>query len=649
MRPSVSTITTPEQLKEAVAFYSAQDEIVIDVETVGDHRIDPRRNQVLWVGLAATGRVDIIPLGHPNGELLEIRQAILPAGMTRLAEGKKLRKTDVSRAGSKARKVFSAPPEQLPPAVVFGTLRPLLFDPSIRVIGHNIKFDMCSIAKYYSGEIPGVSLGDTLIGEFVCNDLLQHHLSLADCTKRRLGYEMEKGVGAEVEVYSYQEVARYLATDVKMTWLLWKDVSKRLSGLKLWNVFNLEMDLLKVLMEMEQTGTLVDVEAMKLLRAELEEGELNATAAAYKAAGRKFNIGSAAEKIEILFTPAGFNLTPKVLTDKTKKPSTSEDALKAYPKNPLCVALLELATIKKLTSTYVTPYLGGEVERTTAGKTKVTTRESLLVKGRAHTNFKSHGAATGRLSSSNPNLQNIPARGVYGKRIRDMFIADPGHKIIQADYAQIEPRIIAALSGDPVMRQAFLDGTDIYTALASPLGLPRPAGKLLILSMSYGVGPQKIADELGYTLKRAKEILDEFEANSSVVMGYKKQVVNQAAKRRPVPYVRTILGRRRLLPNLSSSDYGLRAQAERQAFNAKIQGSAAEVIKVAMVRAQKLIPEESKMLLTVHDELLVRAPEELADETAAALQAAMQDVKLPGLDIPLLAEVNIVDRWGEAK
>ena len=313
------------------------------------------------------------------------------------------------------------------------------------------------------------------------------------------------------------------------------------------------------------------------------------------------------------------------------------------------MALLELATIKKLTSTYVTPYLGGEVERTTAGKTKVTTRESLLVKGRAHTNFKSHGAATGRLSSSNPNLQNIPARGVYGKRIRDMFIADPGHKIIQADYAQIEPRIIAALSGDPVMRQAFLDGTDIYTALASPLWLPRPAGKLLILSMSYGVGPQKIADELGYTLKRAKEILDEFEANSSVVMGYKKQVVNQAAKRRPVPYVRTILGRRRLLPNLSSSDYGLRAQAERQAFNAKIQGSAAEVIKVAMVRAQKLIPEESKMLLTVHDELLVRAPEELADETAAALQAAMQDVKLPGLDIPLLAEVNIVDRWGEAK
>lgn len=649
IRPSVPTVTTPEGLAEVVAFYEQQPQVVIDVETVGDHRIDPRRNRVLWVGLAAQGRVDIIPIGHPNGELVERRQHVLPSGLARLAEGKPLRKTDVSKAESKVRKVFGPPPEQLMPAEVFQSLQPILFNEDIRIIGHNVKFDMCSIAKYYGGTVPGVSLGDTLIAEFVCNDLLQHHLSLADCTKRRLGYEMAKGVGAEVEAYSYQEVARYLALDVKMTWLLWKDVEKRLTGLKLWNVFGLEMDLLKVLMEMEQTGTLVDVAALKVLRAELEQGHIDAKARAYKAAGGPFNVNSSADKVRLLFTPEGRNLKPKILTEKTQKPATSEDALKAHPKDPLCQALLELATIKKLESTYVTPYLGGEVERTTAGKTKMVTRESLLVHGRAHTNFKSHGAATGRLSSSNPNLQNIPARGVYGKRIRDMFIADPGHKIVQADYSQIEPRIIASLSQDPVMMAAYLNNEDIYTAIAAPMGLERAAGKLLILAMSYGVGPDKIAAELGVTLKRAKEILDEFEHSYPTIMAYKQQVIKQAAQRRPVPYVRTILGRRRLLPDLNSSDFGHRKRAERQAFNAKIQGSAADVIKVAMVRAHALIPDESKMLLTVHDELLVLAPDEQVEETASALRVAMEEVGLPQVTVPLVADVKVVDRWGEAK
>ena len=274
-----------------------------------------------------------------------------------------------------------------------------------------------------------------------------------------------------------------MALDVKMTWLLWRDVWSRIEKLRLRNVFGLEMDLLKPLMEMEQTGTLVDVEALKVLRAEIEQGELNATAAAYKAAGRKFNVGSQAEKRALLFTEEGRNLRPKVFTAKTQEPATSEDALKAHPKDPLCQALLEIATLAKLRSTYVIPYLGGDVTRTTAGKEKTTERKSLLVNGRAHTNFKSTGAATGRLSSSNPNLQNIPARGAYGKRIRDMFMADPGCKIVQADYGQIEPRIIASLAKDPVMTNAFLEKTDIYTAIAGPMDWI-DGGKEMILAMS---------------------------------------------------------------------------------------------------------------------------------------------------------------------
>lgn len=648
LRPAVPTVVTEEALSEVVAHYSSLDEFVIDVETIGGHRIDPRRNQVLWVGLAAEGRIDIIPLGHPNGELKELKRALLGSAAARLADGKELRRSDISKADSRARKVFHEPPEQLLPATVFEALQPVLFSSS-RKIGANIKFDLQSIAKYYSGQVPPPLHGDVIIGDFLLDDTHQHQMGLAHIAKRRLGYTMPKGVGKEVEAFSFQEVARYLAGDVKFTWLLWKQIKAELEAKNLSSVMNLEMDVLNVVMDMEQTGTLVDVAALERLREELEEGIVTVTADAYRAAGKTFSVTSNADKRKMLFTAEGRNLTPKVFTEKTGEPATSEDALKAHPRDPLCKALLSLAELKKLMSAYVVPYLGGDVERTTAGKTKIITRESLLVNGRVHTSFKQHGARTGRFSSTNPNLQNIPSRGTYGPVIRSMFIPDPGHTLIVSDYSQIEPRVMASFSGDKTMLSAYNEGRDLYQAIADKLGVSRHAGKTLILAMAYGIGPSKIAHDLDMGVQAARSLLDDFARQFPALERYKAQVIREAARRRPVPYVVTVLGRRRLLPDLVSRDPELRSRGKRQAFNTMIQGSAADIMKLALIRAHKMIPEQSRVLLTVHDELVVMSPHEVVEETVSSLREAMEGVGLPQMKVPLKVEIGTGKNWSEAK
>ncbi len=307
--------------------------------------------------------------------------------------------------------------------------------------------------------------------------------------------------------------------------------------------------------------------------------------------------------------------------------------------------------LNKLMTTYVTPYAGGEVKRTTGGKSKMVNRQSLLVNGKVHTNFKSYGAETGRFSSSEPNLQNIPSQGEYGKLIRNLFIAPPGHKLIVADYSQIEPRIIASFSQDPAFIKNYLEGGDIYTTIGDRMGVNRRAGKVLVLAIAYGVGPEKIADQIGCTVKEAHQLMDLFNDKFASINNYRNRVIRIARQQRPLPYVSTVLGRRRYIPELTSPDIGPKSRAERQAFNTVIQGSAADLIKLAMVRAHSCFVNEPtvNVLLTVHDELVTIAPDHLADETAAAIRESMEGVKLPDMLVPLIADTHIVQKWGEAK
>jgi DNA polymerase-1 len=333
--------------------------------------------------------------------------------------------------------------------------------------------------------------------------------------------------------------------------------------------------------------------------------------------------------------------------------STSAEAMELYRgQDDLVDALLEYADLNKLLTTYVTPYKGGMVERETNGKKTLVEKKSLLINGRIHTNFKSHGAETGRFSSSEPNLQNIPSSGEYGKLIRNLFVAPPGHKLVVADYSQIEPRVIASLSQDPILVQNYLTGGDIYTTIGDTMGVDRKAGKVLVLAISYGVGPDKIASSIGCSVKEAKDLLTRFEKEFSSIDKYKAKVVRHAKQSsNRLPFVETLFGRRRYIPGLLSHDRGELSRAERQAFNTVIQGSAADIMKLAIVRAHSCFLDENdiNVILTVHDELVTITPEDKAEETAEAIRRSMEGIQLREITVPLKAEVYIVDKWGEAK
>ena len=660
----MNIITTAEQLSEMVDHYLAQDAFAFDVETVGPRRGMTPVNEVLWITLATHGRCDVIPMGHPNGEFVEEVFPLTGQGEIRKQKGLPLRPSDYSRDSKKATKVFGPAPQQLYPAEVFKALEPLMFNEQILTIGHNLVFDVTSISKYYGGRIPTAPYFDTMVASFVVDNRNKNKCGLADCLKREFGYEMEKGVGKEVEVYDFETVARYAYLDSKYTFLLWKSLVPKLQVADLDRVMSLEMDVLGVLCDMKLTGATIDIESLKQLKEDLEAKVEEAKGNIYRAAGREFNINSNQEKQALLYgekEDGGRGLKAKVLTPKGNQKdrdnvdlsssdySVSAEALEPYrDKDPLVTALLEYADYNKLLSTYVIPYLGGDIERTTAGKTRTETKETMLINGRLHGDFIQIGAETGRFSSRNPNLQNVPAPHTpHGKAIRNLFVAPPGHKLVVADYSQIEPRVIASFSEDPIMMDNYLNGKDIYTTVGDTMGVDRKAGKVLVLAMAYGVGPDKIAASIGCSKTEAKDLLDRFAQEFSSISKYRAKVLGATRQGKPVPHIKTITGRRRYLPEILSRDNGFRAGAERQAFNTKIQGSAADIIKIAMVRAHKMVPEGTKIILTVHDELVLTTPAETADQAAEALRQAMEDIQV--LKVPLIADVKIVDRWGEAK
>jgi DNA polymerase I-like protein with 3'-5' exonuclease and polymerase domains len=660
----MNIITTAEQLAEMVDHYLAQDAFAFDVETVGPRRGMTPVNEVLWITLATHGRCDVIPMGHPNGEFIEEVFPLTGMGETRKLKGLPLRPSDYSRDSKKATKIFGPAPDQLFPAEVFKALEPLMFNENILTVGHNLVFDITSIAKYYGGRIPVGPYFDTMIASFVSDNRNKNNCGLDACLKREFGYEMVKGVGKEVEAYDFETVAKYAYLDSKYTFLLWKALVPKLEAADLMRVMNLEMDVLAVLCDMKLTGASIDIESLKELKADLEAKVEEATGNIWKIAGREFNINSNPEKQELLYGPkdgGGRGLKAKVLTPKGIQKdkagqalalsdySVSAEALEAYrDKDPLVTAMLQYADYNKLLSTYVIPYLGGEIERTTAGKTRTETKETMLINGRIHGDFVQHGAETGRFSSRNPNLQNVPApHTAHGKAIRNLFVAPEGHRLVVADYSQIEPRVIASFSEDPIMMDNYLTGKDIYTTVGNTMGVDRKAGKVLVLAMAYGVGPDKISKSIGCTITEARDLLDRFSSQFSSVAKYRVKVLGATRAGKPVPYVQTLTGRRRYLPEIMSRDQGTRAQAERQAFNTKIQGSAADIIKIAMVRAHQMLPKEAKIILTVHDEMVVTTPAEMAEETAEKLRQAMEEINV--LKVPLIADVKIVDKWGEAK
>ena len=666
----MNIITTKEQLDELVAYYLQQDCFAYDVESVGPHRGITVLNEVLWISLATHGRGDVIPMGHPNGEFEGEAFPLTPTGQLRKDEGLSIRESDYSKDKRKAVTTYGSPPAQLFPKEVFTALKPLMFGTERTLVGHNLVFDLTSLAKYYEGQVPTGPYFDTMIASFLYDNKNKNKCSLDDCLEREFGYHMVKGVGKEVEKYSFNTVAKYSYLDAKYTFMLYKNVlQKKLEEGQLTNVMKLEMSVLRVLCAMKLEGAPIDTDQLQVLHDQLEINIEKARSDVYRIAGKIFNINSNPEKQVLLFSSkseGGQGLKPKILTDKGKKKdeeklplevsdySVSGPALELFREsNELVKALLEYADVNKLLTTYVIPYLGGEITRTSNGKSKVSQKESLLINGKIHCDFVQHGAETGRFSSRNPNLQNIPAPEdpekvpvdkQYGRMLRNLFAAPKGYKLVVADYSQIEPRVIASMAKDPIMLDNYLNGRDIYTTVGDTMGVNRKAGKALVLAMAYGVGPDKIASQIGCTLNEAKKLLDDFSEKFTAVNRYRSLVIGTTRQR---GYVTTLLGRRRYLPEITSRNFGEKSGAERQAFNTRIQGSAADIIKLAMVRAYDMIPKEARLLLTVHDELVTLTPDSMAEETAFAIRAAMEGINL--LDVPLIADLTTVQKWGEAK
>jgi DNA polymerase I-like protein with 3'-5' exonuclease and polymerase domains len=656
-------ITTEDQLTEMVEYYLTQDAFAFDVETVGDNRGLTPVNEVLWITFATHGRCDVVPMGHPNGQFVDEVFPLTGQGEARVAAGLTARVSDYSRDKRKATKIFDVPPAQLTPEIVFKLIKPLMFSDKVLTIGHNLVFDLTSVAKYFNGEVPTGPYFDTMIASFIVDNRNKNKCGLDACLQREFGYEMVKGVGKEVEKYSFEEVAKYAYLDSKYTFLLWKALAPRIQSDNLTTVMDLEMGVLEVLCSMKLTGAPIDVDALTALDTQLRIDIEDARAEIFKIAGRPFNINSNQEKQFLLYASkknGGRGLQPKTLTIAGQKKkgnkeeltyadySVAAEALEQFrDADPLVNALLHYSDLNKLSTTYVVPYLGGEVVRTTGGKEKREHKESLLINGRIHCDFVQHGAETGRFSSRNPNLQNVPApHTAHGKAIRNLFAAPKGYKLVVADYSQIEPRVIASLAEDPIMMKNYLEGGDIYTTVGNTMGVDRKAGKTLVLAMAYGVGPDKIARSIGCSTTEARELLSNFSAKFNAVNSYRVKLIGNVRNNKK-HYVTTMMGRRRYLPDIASSDQFLKASAERQVFNTKIQGTAADLIKYAMIRAHNRIPDGAKLILTVHDELVTLTPEEKTEETIAAIREAMEGIN--SLKVPLVADITVVQRWGEAK
>ena len=488
--------TTLDHLHEIVEAYSAFDEFVFDVETRGAHRGRPELAEVAWVSLAGPGRTDVIPCGHINGEMLEkAGQKRLP---TRDVDGNQLftEKGNARYSIQPIPPVFGPPPEQLWPSQVFGALEPLFFSER-RKIGHNVKFDLTAVAKYYDDRVPPQPYGDTIVLHHLLNESMgAYKLDALIAKKYGLKYSDGKLGKIGIDNFDFWTVAKYSHLDVKYTWLLWKPFFRKLQPLELMPVFDMEMGVLEALVYMEREGATIDVDMIEDMRKRIDAKSEMIKRKLHKEAGKVWNVDAPLEKGWFVYKVRGHE--PKVFTPKTKQPSTKAEDLEKYAdKDPMVGLLSEYSQLHTLKSTFV----DGLYEK--------------LVEGKLHPSFLQAGTTTGRFSCAKPNLQNIPR--VTEERtefqVRDLFVAPEGHSLIVADYSQIEYRLFAHFSQDKYMIEMFTKGVDAHSAMAS-LILGKPPedltpeertlyGKVVNFAIGFGSGPNTLARTAKISTRKA--------------------------------------------------------------------------------------------------------------------------------------------------
>ena len=527
---------------------------------------------------------------------------------------------------------------------VMPLLKPILEDESIPKVGQNIKFDW-HILKRYGAEIKGIA-DDTMLASYILDPTGNRH-NMDALAELYLGFkttpfEAIAGKGKSQKTFDEIDIETasfYAAEDADITLQLQHSIVPRLSAqTSQYHVYKeIEVPLVSVLAKMEHEGILVDAAHLEALSVEFGENLAGLEKEAYELAGEEFNMSSPSQVGTILFEKLAL---PVIKKTPKGAPSTAEDVLlKLAEDYPLPKIIMEYREFSKLRSTY-TDSLVAEINPDTK---------------RVHTSFNQAQTSTGRLSSSNPNLQNIPIRTKEGRRIREAFIAKEDAILLAADYSQVELRLMAHFSQDETMIQAFQEGKDIHAATASEVfGIPlekitseeRRAAKAINFGLIYGMGAFGLAKQLGISRSQAQEYISLYFSRYTGVLNYMDQSKEKA---KDLGYVETLLGRRLYLPGIHSSNAIARSGAERIAINAPLQGTAADIIKLAMLKVDQSLTAQSdidaKMLLQVHDELILESSLPSEKAATALLIDAMTDVIK--LDVPLIVEVGRGKNWDE--
>jgi DNA polymerase-1 len=530
-------------------------------------------------------------------------------------------------------------------AAILAIFQPLFTHPNIEKVGHNTKFDL-QVLQQYGLHVEG-PLFDTMIAQYLINPeakqgmdfMAQYYLGYQPISIESLIGKKGKGQGNMGDL-APEEIYQYACEDADITLQLRNLLVQEIEKPHLKELFyTMEMPLVHVLSKMEEEGIAIDVPALKLYSIELQETLVRLHDEIIADVGVPFNVDSPKQLGEILFDH--LKISSKAKKTKTGQYATSEEVLQKHEHDhPIIPKLLEYRQLRKLKSTYVDPL-----------PELCSPRD-----GRIHTSFMQTVTATGRLSSNNPNLQNIPIRTAKGREIRRAFVArGPEFKIMSVDYSQIELRIIAALSEDPSMIKAFREGLDIHAATAAtvykvPIGEvsreQRSAAKAVNFGIIYGQSAFGLAQNLGISRTEAKGIIDAYFEQFGTIKSYMDHVIAFA---REHGYVETIMKRRRYLPDINSANAMVRGYAERNAINAPIQGSAADIIKMAMIAVEKAMKAhslQSKMILQVHDELLFDVHLSEQEAMKALVKEAMESAV--NLAVPMVVEMEIANNWLEA-
>lgn len=522
--------------------------------------------------------------------------------------------------------------------------RPFFEKEDLVKVAHNLKFDY-KILKRYNITVKG-AMFDTMIAHYLLNPDGRHGMDyLSEVYLNYKPVSIEAIIGKKGKKQgSFRDAdlrtqTDYAAEDADVTFQLYELFAPQLKKENLEDLFfSIEMPLMEVLAKMELEGISLDEKWLAQESIDLENDLRQLESKIFEISGEEFNMNSPKQLGEILFEK--MQLDPKAKKTKTGQYATSEDVLqKLSSKHEIIKHILEYRTYQKLKSTYVDA-LPSQIEKSD---------------NRVHTNFSQTTAATGRLASVNPNLQNIPIRTLRGQQIRGAFVSAEGKKIISADYSQIELRLIAEISGEDNMIKAFQNGEDIHASTAAKLfNIPleevsktqRSQAKTVNFGIIYGQGAFALAEQTGLSRTEAKQMI---EAYFETYPKLKEYMAEQVRKAREVGYVETLLGRKRHLKDINSNNFVVRGHAERNAVNAPVQGSAADVVKMAMIKIQKELEKEklqTKMLLQVHDELIFEAPIDEVEVAKNIIKMEMENAV--ETQVPLLVEVGVGNNWLEA-